>query len=72
MCMRIVESLSMSGVNMMNKATKIFDEVMNNCQNEYHKHFYEGKIYGRWTSSQLNTFYQDKLAELRRRLEDGV
>ena len=56
----------------MSNATKIFDEVMSGCQHEYHKHFYEAKIYGRWTSSQLNTFYQDRLAELRRRLGDGV
>lgn len=70
MCMNIVESLSMSGVNIMIKATKIFDEIMSGCQNEYHKHFYEPKRYGKWTSSQLNTYYQDRLAELRRRLEE--
>lgn len=48
---------------------KLFDEIFIGCQGEYHKHFYESKKYGKWTSSQLNTFYQDKLLEFRRRID---
>lgn len=51
------------------KLKKLFDEIFTGCQNEYHKHFYESAKYGKWTSSQLNTFYQDKLAEFRRALK---
>lgn len=50
---------------------KLFDEFKAECQAEYHKHFYQSGKYGRWTSSQLNTFYQDKLSELRKVLVEG-
>ena len=51
-----------------------FFETFNGCQSEYHKHFYESKKHGKWTSSQLNTYYQDRIAAFDKTLEveDGT
>ena len=48
-------------IRILNEKIKEYKEMTNK---EYHKHFYEIKNNSKWTSSQLNNFYQETVTKL--------